>query len=48
MRSFIGIDLRLEPAPDETRVCKFRHRLEKHGLGKQIFAAVNRSLKENG
>lgn len=48
MRSFVGIDLGLEPAPDETTVCKFRHRLEKHGLGKQIFAAVNRYLKENG
>ena len=48
MRSFVGIDLGSEPAPDETTVCKFRHRLEKHGLGKQIFVAVNRYLKENG
>ena len=48
MRSFVGIDLGLEPVPDETTVCKFRHRLENHGLGKQIFAAVNRYLKENG
>jgi IS5 family transposase len=48
MRAFVGIDLGVEPAPDETTVCKFRHRLEKHGLGKKIFAAVNRYLKENG
>lgn len=48
MRSFAGIDLGVEPAPDETTVCKFRHRLEKHGLGKTIFKAVNTYLKENG
>lgn len=48
MRSFVGIDLGREPAPDETTVCKFRHRLEKHGLGKTIFKAVNTYLKENG
>ena len=47
MRSFVGIDLGLEPAPDETTVCKFRHRLEKHGLGKQIFAAVNRRCHDH-
>ena len=27
MRSFVGIDLGLEAAPDETTVCKFRHLL---------------------
>lgn len=48
MRSFAGIDLGREPAPDETTVCKFRHRLERHGLGKQIFAAVKQYLHENG
>jgi transposase, IS5 family len=48
MRSFVGIDLGSEPAPDETTVCKFRHRLERHGLGKKIFAAVKQYLHENG
>lgn len=48
MRSFVGIDRGREPAPDETTVCKFRHRLEKHGLGKKIFAAVRQYLQENG
>jgi len=48
MRSFVGIDLGREPAPDETTVCKFRHRLEKHRLGKKLFAAVAQYLKENG
>lgn len=48
MRGFVGIDLGREPAPDETTVCKFRHRLERHGLGKKIFAAVKQYLHENG
>ncbi len=48
MRGFVGIDLGHEPAPDETTVCKFRHRLERHGLGKKIFAAVKQYLHENG
>ena len=29
MRSFVGIDLGVEGAPDETTVCKFRHLLER-------------------
>jgi transposase, IS5 family len=48
MRSFAGIDLGLEPAPDETTVCKFRHLLEKHKLGEALFKAVNRHLHEQG
>lgn len=48
MRSFVGVDLAREPVPDETTVCKFRHRLEKHGLGEKIFVAVVQYLKENG
>ena len=31
MRAFVGSDLGCEPVPDETTVCKFRHRLEAHG-----------------
>ena len=48
MRSFAGIDLGREPVPDETTVCKFRHLLEKHELGDQLFKAVNRHLHEQG
>ena len=48
MRSFVGIDLGCEPAPDETTVCKFRHLLERHGLGKRIFAEVNGYLERHG
>ena len=48
MRNFVGIDLGREPAPDETTVCKFRHLMEKHNLGDQLFHLVNDYLKENG
>jgi len=48
MRGFAGIDLGREAAPDETTVCKFRHLLERHKLGKQLFVAVNQHLKEQG
>ena len=44
MRSFVGIDLGREGAPDETTVCKFRHLLEQHDLGKQLFEEVGRHL----
>ena len=40
MRSFAGIDLGAEAAPEETTVCKCRHLLEKHKLGKRLPVAV--------
>ncbi len=48
MRHFVGIDLGSEPVPDETTVCKFRHLLERHGLGAKIFARVNGYLESRG
>lgn len=48
MRAFVGIDLGCESAPDETTVCKFRHLLEEHGLGKRIFEEVGRHLQRQG
>lgn len=48
MRSFVGIDLGREPAPDETTICKFRHLLERNGLGKVLLKATNQYLRENG
>jgi IS5 family transposase len=48
MRNFVGIDLGQEPAPDETTVCKFRHLLEAHNLGEQLFALIAGYLDENG
>ena len=48
MRRFVGIDLGREPVPDETTVCKFRHLLEAHNLGDQLFVLINEYLHENG
>jgi transposase, IS5 family len=48
MREFVGIDLGNEPAPDETTICKFRHLMEKHHLGGELFRLVNVYLDENG
>jgi IS5 family transposase len=48
MRRFVGIDLGHEPVPDETTICKFRHLLEAHSLGDQLFVLINDYLQENG
>ena len=48
MRGFVGIDLGVEGAPDETTVCKFRHLLERHQLGKTLLTAVNDHLQRSG
>lgn len=48
MRRLVGIDLGAEAVPDETTICKFRHLLEEHHLGDQMFAAVNAHLAASG
>ena len=48
MRAFVGIDLGRDTAPDETTVLNFRHLLEKHHLGDQLFGEVNAYLAERG
>jgi IS5 family transposase len=48
MRSFAGVDLGQEAAPDETTVCKFRHLLERNKLGKALLKQVNEYLRKNG
>jgi len=48
MRGFVGIDLGREPVPDETTVCRFRHRLEQHDLGRRLFDEVQRHLVAKG
>jgi IS5 family transposase len=48
MRGFVGIDLGLEPVPDETTVCKFRHLLERHDLGRCLFEEVGRHSQARG
>lgn len=47
MRRFAGLRLS-ERIPDETTILNFRHFLERHGLGKVIFEAVNRHLADAG
>src|SRR5271168_2147488 len=48
MRDFARIDLGREPAPDETTICRFRHLLESHDLGRRLFEEVHRHLEANG
>ena len=48
IREFVGIDLGAEAAPDETTILKFRHRLEEHNLGDQLFVLIANYLRENG
>jgi IS5 family transposase len=48
MRRFAEIDMISDRIPDETTILAFRHLLEKHDLGKQIFEVVKAHLKANG
>jgi IS5 family transposase len=48
LRLFVGIDLGREPVPDETTICKFRHLMERHNLGDELFHLINTYLQENG
>ena len=47
MRRFAGLTLS-GPIPDETTILKFRRRLEKHKIGKQLFKKVARYLEKKG
>jgi IS5 family transposase len=48
MRRFVGIDLGREAVPDETTLCKFRHLLERNGLGEKLFEQVWKHLESSG
>src|ERR1035437_7041374 len=48
MRAFARIDLGETGVRDETTICKFRHLLEAHDLGKKLFHEVNRHLADCG
>ncbi|MBK9130416.1 MAG: IS5 family transposase [Gammaproteobacteria bacterium] len=48
MRQFVRIDLGKEPVPDETTILNFRHLMERHNLGDEMFRLVNVYLAENG
>jgi IS5 family transposase len=41
MRRFAAINLMSDRIPDGTTIQAFRHLLEKHELGEQIFETVN-------
>jgi IS5 family transposase len=45
VRRFVGVDLGIASAPDETTVLRFRHLLEKHDLGGMMLDAVNIHLE---
>ena len=48
MRTFTGINFMTEAVPDETTLCNFRHLLEKHGLNKLFFDAINHVMVQTG
>lgn len=48
LRRFAGIDLGREPVPDATSLLRFRHLLEKHKLGEELFAATGSALQDSG
>ena len=41
MPAFGGIDLGREPVPDESTILNFRHLMERHNLGDELFRLVN-------
>ena len=48
VRRFVGVDLGIAAAPDETTILRFRHLLEKHDLGGLMLDAVNVHLEAKG
>ena len=48
VRRFVGVDLGVASAPDETTILRFRHLLEKHELGGRMLDEVNLHLDERG
>jgi transposase, IS5 family len=48
LRRFVGVDLGMAPAPDETTILRFRHLLEKHDLCGLMLEAVNVHLEARG
>jgi IS5 family transposase len=48
MRRFVGIDLGRERAPDETKICQFRHLLEEHKFGRAMFQLIHDHLEAKG
>ena len=47
VRRFCGLTL-AEPIPDETTILHFRHLLERHALGTELFGTINAHLARRG
>ncbi len=47
VRRFVGLRLS-GPLPDETTILKFRHLLERHGLGEALLGEINEHLASRG
>jgi IS5 family transposase len=47
-RKFMGINFMDEQAPDATTLLKFRHMMEKSGIGEQLFRAINYVIEQSG
>jgi pilus assembly protein CpaE len=48
LRSFVGVDLGVAPAPDEAAIRHFRQLVEEHDLGSDLLVRVNTSLAGQG
>ena len=48
LRRFVGVDLGVAAAPDETTILRFRHLLEEHDLGGAMLDTVNHYLDAQG
>ena len=45
---FLGLDLLSGKVPDETTILNFRHLLERHNLGQELFMCINEMLENKG
>lgn len=48
MRKFMGINFFEEQVPDATTLLKFRHLMEEHKIGEQLFRAINYVIEQSG
>lgn len=48
MRKFMGINFFEEQVPDATTLLKFRHLMEEHKIGEQLFRAINYVMEQSG
>lgn len=48
MQRFVGLDMMSEQVPDATTLCKFRHLLEREGLGEAMLSSLAGILEGRG